>query len=220
MPCTNDRRLLFIHIPKTGGTSIENAFGWFGPWKEENRTNLFGLIQSPDLLALGLSTAFLQHLTWHEVHQIWAGCDALSFAAVRNPWARFASVYANIDFNLKTSALSKGVDLDGLSFESFVEATDGLTHSHLRPQMDYLCDQDGVVRVNELLRTEQLSVDFQAFCSRHHLTSSLRNELPWNNRSEQKQSLRDLYSPSSWKCIADRYGQDLEFLKLSSSYNP
>ena len=59
MPFDRQRRLVFLHIPKTAGSSVEQALGLLGPWDQENLVTGFGLIQSRDLLARQLSSNFL-----------------------------------------------------------------------------------------------------------------------------------------------------------------
>ena len=208
MPCTPDRSLLFIHIPKTGGSSIEQALGIFGSWELENQEILFGLIQSAELLAHGWGSAFLQHLSWRELHQQWDFSGAECFAAVRNPWARFASVYTNTDTHLKEVARLQGLELEGLSFDEFVDATERLEHAHLRPQFDYLVGANGELAVINLLRTEQLNADFQQLCER----LGLQLELPWANRSKKSKPFQEFYSPASWQRIGQRYAMDVEKL--------
>jgi len=213
MPCALDRSLLFIHIPKTGGSSIEKALGMYAPWEQENQEILFGLIQSEELLAHGWGSAFLQHLSWSELQQHWDLSEAERFAAVRNPWARFASVYTNTDNHLKQVAMSQGIELEGLSFDEFVDATMLLEHAHLRSQLDYLVGADGELAVKNLLRTEQLNTDLKQLCER----LGLEIELPWANRSSPRSKpFKELYSPASWQRIGERYAMDVETLGYGS----
>lgn len=205
MPCTVDRSLLFIHIPKTGGTSIEHALGLFGPWQQENQRTLFGLIQSPELVAHCWGSDFLQHLSWLEIQQHWDFRGALRFAVVRNPWARFASVFTNTDTNLKEVASREGINLEGLSFEAFVEATDRLDHAHLRSQVSYIVDEAGDFAIDALLHTESLNQEFAAFAAAHGLAV----ELPWLNRSADPGAYQHLYTPATWRRIAERYAEDV-----------
>lgn len=207
MPCTPDRRLLLIHVPKTGGTSLEQALGMHGPWDQENQQILYGEIKDSTLLARSWSSAFLQHLTWQELQQRWSLelADSVTLAAVRNPWARFASVFTNTDTHLKLMAKERGVELEGLSFADFVDATEALDHAHLRPQRDYLVDTADVLMVPNLLRTEVLGRDFRRFCVQH----DIKAELPWANRSGQSIPYEQHYCPSSWQRIGERYCADV-----------
>jgi len=157
--------------------------------------------------ARGWCSAFLQHLTWQELQQCWAAelADAVSLAAVRNPWARFASVFTNTDTHLKLMAKHQGVELEGLSFSAFVEATEDLEHAHLRAQRDYLVDEADVLIVPNLLRAEVLGQDFDNFCVQH----GIKAELPWANRSCELIPYEQHYCPSSWQRIGERYSADV-----------
>jgi hypothetical protein len=211
MPCTPDRSLLFIHIPKTGGSSIENAFGFYGPWEQENQDILFGLIRSPELISYKWGSAFLQHLTWQEIQQNWDLSSAMRFAAVRNPWARFASVYTNTDTHLKETAMVAGINLDNLTFDQFVDATDGFAHAHLRPQLEYITMNNIVDKSIIILHTENLENEFKQLCNQlghqHHLA--------WHHTSSKKIPFKQLYSPTSWRRIADRYAMDIDYFGYS-----
>ncbi|MCP9808640.1 sulfotransferase family 2 domain-containing protein [Cyanobium sp. HWJ4-Hawea] len=216
MPCTPDRQLLFLHIPKVGGTSIERALGMFGDWQVEDQGSLFGLVQSPELLAHGWGSAFLQHLSWREIQQHWDFSDALRFAVVRSPWARFASVYTNTDTHLCQTARQMGIELEGLSFSAFVAATEGLSHAHLRPQLDFICDASGELVVEELLRTESLSQDYASFAAAHGLPTGL----PWENRSSQQYRMAELYDRKNWQRIGERYRADVIRLGYGDTPEP
>ena len=102
MPFDRQRKLVFLHIPKTAGSSIEQALDLFGPWQEENLQTGFGLIQSRDLLARNLSSNFLQHLTLAELEDLFPEIldQAKLFTVVRDPWQRLLSSYRNPDPDL------------------------------------------------------------------------------------------------------------------------
>ena len=102
MPFDRQRRLVFLHIPKTAGSSVEQALNLFGPWQQENLQTGFGLIQSRDLLAQNLSSNFLQHLTLRELEKQFPDVvkDAVLFTVVRDPWRRLLSSFRNPDPDL------------------------------------------------------------------------------------------------------------------------
>tara|TARA_Y100000389_G_scaffold148109_1_gene147131 strand:- start:4782 stop:5345 length:564 start_codon:yes stop_codon:yes gene_type:complete len=83
----NNKKLLFIHIPKTGGTSIEKAFSKVDlKWPDFHKNILWG--RGPRGLEY-------QHLTMKQVFQLTDYCvsdfDGI-FTIVREPFSRFLSL--------------------------------------------------------------------------------------------------------------------------------
>jgi len=142
MPIHRDGRLLFVHIPKTGGTSVEECLGLRGPWQYENLDSCFGLIQSLPLLRLGFGTNFLQHLTLAEL-SVLLGDDLRGlqpFAVLRDPWTRLLSSFRRKDPDLCALYRYKCQgDLHQLGLEDYVDVASWLDHPHLRPQWKFLC---------------------------------------------------------------------------------
>ena len=57
MPISHEHRCFFIHIPKTGGTSVENALGMYFRSNRENVDRLFGAIRSSELKQLAATAS-------------------------------------------------------------------------------------------------------------------------------------------------------------------
>lgn len=146
MPIHREYRLLFIHIPKTGGTSVEECLEMRGPWQQENLDSCFGLIQSLSLLRRGFGSNFLQHLTLAELREL-LGDDLLGltpFAVLRDPWTRLLSSFRRKDPDLCSLYRYKcHRDLHDISLEEYVELASWLDHPHLRPQWKFLCTEAG-----------------------------------------------------------------------------
>jgi hypothetical protein len=108
MPICRQRKLAFIHIPKTGGITIESVFG-FG----RTEADLFGEMD-------GLELA---HLTAEQMMKYVPDFrDYFSFAIVRNPWERLVSEYA---WRIGNQNDTRSFDVLGLknpSFEDFVQS--------------------------------------------------------------------------------------------------
>jgi hypothetical protein len=141
MPFDRQRRLVFLHIPKTAGTSIEQALGLHGPWDHENQASGFGLIESRDLLARHLSSNFLQHLTLPELEQLFPEAlhGAELFTVVRDPWSRLLSSFCNPDPDLANYYRYRTHRaLSDLSLADYIDLARWLPHPHLRPQLDFL----------------------------------------------------------------------------------
>jgi hypothetical protein len=208
MPVSHQHRCIFVHIPKTGGTSIETALNMFHGWREENREAMFGLVQSPELLAKGWVTRFLQHLSMGELRELLPPAltaDYLSFAWVRNPWDRMVSTYFNKDPDMVQQARSQGIDLTELSFRDFLERTAEVSHVHLLEQTRFVTDERGRIIVDFIGRFETLAADFRTLCERLRIQPSL----PHRNASTHGH-YRQYYTAETRAMVAARYGRDIE----------
>ena len=118
MVISDKYRTIFIHIPKTGGTSIR-----------------FSLYEMDDACRDGSewftsNPAFRAHLTAQQIFdRIPDWYKYKSFAIVRNPWDRLVSVWAY---------LTKG----SISFSDFVLNPPSYAQQYLRPQTDYVLATD------------------------------------------------------------------------------
>lgn len=83
MPICNKRKIVFIHIPRCGGSMIEKALGIYkNDYPKVHEDILFGRKDNREL----------QHLTYDEVSSIRDVSNYESFAIVRDPIDRFISV--------------------------------------------------------------------------------------------------------------------------------
>ncbi|MFD1881665.1 sulfotransferase family 2 domain-containing protein [Paracoccus pacificus] len=136
----NDRRVLFIHIPKTGGTSVTR-------WMQSHaRTRLHS-----DQRPVGLSVS-PQHLTFADIETMWGSDDFdYSFTVVRNPFSRMES-----EFRMRNQLRGKGFFGGQLSFPSWLErslrdaqANPNHMDNHLRPQWHFLSDKLRIFRFED-----------------------------------------------------------------------
>lgn len=213
MPVSHPHRCVFVHIPKTGGTSIEHLLGVFRDWRLEDCDCWFGRIQSAELLQYGWITRYLQHLSWQELACLLPATvieGYFCFSFVRNPWDRMVSIYSNPDPDLLQMARGAGLELAGLSFTDFVLATRELSHVHLLAQSRFITDASGAVAVNFLGRFERFGTDMQTVLDQLGLTL----DLPHLNRSCHT-AYRDYYTAQTRVEIARRYEQDVDLLRYT-----
>ena len=195
MPFDRQRRLLFLHIPKTAGSSIEQALGLFGPWQQENLQTGFGLIQSRDLLARNLSSNFLQHLTLAELEELFPDVLQQSqlFTVVRDPWQRLLSSYRNPDPDLVAYYRWRTHgELNQLSLADYIDVARWLPHPHLRPQLDTLVTQPGSTTPDPRIRVfhqEQLN-DLEQW-----LSDECGQTIRLNQHNPARRPLPDLSEP-------------------------
>ena len=216
MPIHREHRLLFIHIPKTGGTSVEEVLEIRGAWQEENLDACFGLIQSLSLLRFGFGTNFLQHLTFLELSVFLGdGLQGLTpFAVLRDPWTRLLSSFRRKDPDLCELYRYKcHGDLHELGLEEYVEVASWLDHPHLRPQWKFLCSSSESVpdpRIR-LFRQEQMA-DLELWLSQRLGTTI---QLSSSNVRVPASPLPDM-TPTQLKALKERvnalYAQDVDLL--------
>jgi len=127
----NNKRVLFIHIPKTGGTSIENWLSNFGEMQ----------FYQPGIPTFMKCTP--QHLTLNDFNVLFGEkfFDVI-FAVVRNPYNRLVSEYLfRTADQLKT--FKKRVDFSDWLMLHLGEAQLNKYHldNHLRPQTNFIGPQ-------------------------------------------------------------------------------
>jgi chondroitin 4-sulfotransferase 11 len=207
MPVSHELKCIFVHIPRTGGTSVESALGVLGDWRQENTSSMFGVITSPDLQRRVGAAPFLQHLTANELSALLPREFAIyyRFAFVRNPWDRMVSIHARMDPHMRASAGRAGLQLEGTAFDDFLERTENFEHVHLAPQHAFVLNPYGEPLVDFLGRFESLAADFEAICAK----LGIQCALPHRNASAHR-DYRTYYNPESRRTIERRYGDDIE----------
>jgi hypothetical protein len=153
-------KCVFVHIPKTGGQSIEHMFLRQLGLTWETRAPL--LLRYNDRPELG--PPMLMHLKAPEyvrcrymTEEQYA--DYFTFSFVRNPWDRVVSFYRYL-------GLANQMD-----FKPFLMMT---FHKHLwdtgawfvGPQYRFVCDEHGEIAVDFVGRFERLQADFNRVCHR------------------------------------------------------
>jgi len=147
----NNKKVVFIHIPKTGGTSIENWLSNFGEMQ----------FYQPDIPTFMKCTP--QHLTFNDLTVLF-GNDFfdVSFAVVRNPYDRLVSEYAFRTENQQKKFKRRINFSDWLTLHiNKVKANKHHFDNHLRPQSDFIEEQmqifkleDGLENVIKFLKKE------------------------------------------------------------------
>lgn len=210
MPISHSKKAIFVHIPRTSGTSIEEAFELRTERNQTDRENFFGLLPDDVKEQLGCVSNFYQHLTFAEIVSLIGRQkmqDYIAFSVVRNPWDRLVSCYKNLDNDLMVFAASKGVFLNNLSFRDFVEATETINHVHLKPQNEFIEPSQGR-SLDRVFRYEDLP-RMHAFLETEF---GIGQPLPKLN-STAHSNYREFYDPSLAQRVARRYKIDIDLFK-------
>ena len=206
MLLSRDRQFLFIHIPKTAGTSIRTILSRHACQPElfwENRllsavginVNVVGPWWRKRLRPHCSSGDVQRHLPAEVFDRLF------KFAFVRNPWDLLVSLY-NFIPTRPTHRYQNHVA--SLSFPEFVNEWT------MRPeifQARRICDRRGALLMDFVGFFEDVARDFEVVCRQVDITA----ELPRANRSNHA-DYREVYSDRLRRLVAARLAEDIEFL--------
>jgi hypothetical protein len=155
LPISREYQAVFVHIPRTGGTTIEKLLGIHREWPEMDLEVFHGRFDQGD------DYCQLQHLSYPEMEalaDISHTHPYFKFSMVRNPWDRLVSEY--FWQNLQ----------DSLPFPSFVDRTYRIVtereritgaYCHFRPQVEFVTDD-----LDWILRFEEFPAELERLCAR------------------------------------------------------
>jgi hypothetical protein len=182
-------KIIFVHINKTGGTSIEKAFG------SKRDFSISDQIIPKDIIdQVGM--------------QVWA--DYYTFAMIRNPWDRFISEY----FFRKTSPLCppRVALTSKMSFKEFVLDRYEAMHNpstakseliRFQSQILWLLDQRGNLMVDFIGCFDFLQESFDA------IKPNSRMKLPHENKTDHKY-YSEYYDEESMNLVRKLHLEDIE----------
>lgn len=183
-------KCIFIHIPKNAGTSVLKLFG-----DEEGR----------------------KHAKWYDFFESndYFFSKYVKFAIVRHPVDRMISAYNYSinggNYSSSDIALKSFISEQSSSFEEFIDKVlccDFMMQQPLfLPQYLYIYDRELDIKVDVLLKYENLADDWKMFSCNYKLP----HPLPWKNKSTNK-VCKSVVSSSSMEKIQRLYRKDFELL--------
>lgn len=202
---SHKHRCIFIHIPKTAGSSIEDVI-WPGDRTEAD-------------LWMGISngrnkyqTGGLQHLLARQIFDE-VGPASFSryfkFTIVRNPFDRLVSQYAYTIKHRPDLRQLLGIDADA-SFSEYVDRIYFEPHVQWRPQTDFILDDDGMSLVDFIGRFERIEADCKTIFDR----LGIKAELPVTNKGSRS-DYRDYYDKQTKEKVESIYSNDLSAFSYS-----
>jgi hypothetical protein len=222
MPYLLQEKLLFIHIPKTGGTSIEQFFGmcdkealWFDRWdRDQNQfLKLYGATFEGD----AKMSYEPQHYSFAMIRKFIADIDSyFTFSFVRHPYTRLLSEY----FWAKNIQYRDTSDFDGDEFASWANHfLSSIDSSHKEPQVFFVDD-----RVHFIGRFENLEEDMSKLLQQLTQFNPVFEKfidqcLPLTNQSgKSKEKLVPLMSAETKELIQSVYQDDFHAFGYSTDF--
>jgi hypothetical protein len=192
---------IFVHVPKTGGSSIEDVL-WPGPRTEADLWQ--GMV---DQYHNRYQTGGLQHLTAAQIRQEVGEqrfMESYRFSLVRNPWDRAVSQYA---YMLQKKYLRDFIGMkedDG--FSRYLSLIQERSHVQWIPQCDFLFDASGGCLVDFVGRFETIRSDATAVFEKLGVFCA---ELP-HTRASVHRHYTEYYDQETKRAIERLYGADIE----------
>lgn len=193
MPLSDEHKVLFIHIPKTGGTTIEQLFNI--KWTEDN---LLSTSYQGDVAPQHFNVAQLQKARPNKWVQYY------KFTFVRNPWDRLVSTYHWFNRGCTTfelfvkyvySMLKEHKD-DILKVPNYRS----MGFDHLVPQHEFVTEGVNVFRFEEFAQgVSSLMAKFDLPIERYSHANSTKHA-----------HYSTYYSAETQQMVAELYARDIE----------
>jgi chondroitin 4-sulfotransferase 11 len=192
---SDSRKVVFVHIQKTGGITVDRLLN-------ERIPDLRGIVARHGFASLGMDELD----DWDEYFK---------FAFVRNPWDRLVSWYSMVTTMPKEgNELWQYVHDNSSTFEEFiynctdeVEIKEGVHYSFAYNQLDYVTDDHGNLLVDFIGRVENFDKDIQEVFRRIGFELE---EVPHKNRSGH-QHYSTFYTPDTELIVRERFKRDIEY---------
>ncbi|WP_139558774.1 sulfotransferase family 2 domain-containing protein [Methylotetracoccus oryzae] len=204
-------RFLFVHIAKTGGTSVRDSLGWY-KWTDPYRFPQFLCSKLSGLTGHRIGAKFPRHakaiaaqeMLPREVYE-----QLFKFAFVRNPWDLQVSSYHHI--RRERPDLMTGIpDFAAFLRWKFDPQRPPQYHADMSTvvQSDYLIDLHGSLIVDYVGRYEHLVEDFETACRKIGIRApKLRHS---RRATDRRRDYRAYFDDASAALIAEHYQADCE----------
>ena len=203
-----ERGYLFIHIPKTGGTSLalaledkagkDDVMAGDTPKAVKRRRRLKGL---PANGRLWKHSTLADLDGWLSAAQL---AELHVFTIVRNPWDRLVSYYHWLR--------EQSFDHPAVSLAQQLAFSDFLAHRHTQaslaaaPYASYVTDASGTEQCSRFLRFEHLAEDTAALGEELGLSLNL----PHVNRSNRPRDYRPFFTESDVTLVEKTLKEDIQ----------
>ena len=201
MILSHKKKFVFIHLYKTGGTSIRRRlekydYSYNLVHKAKSMLTKNPVLTSP-LVHKHAKARTIRQVIGPEIYD-----NYYSFIFVRNPWDWQVSLYHYVlrDETNQHHEIFK-------SFAGFEEYLDWRCAEDVHFQKDYIVDEQGEVIVDFIGRMENLNEDFKTICRKIGIEVA---DLPHLNKSVSK-GYQEFYTPRMRNLLYDTYQADIDY---------
>ncbi|MFL9844952.1 sulfotransferase family 2 domain-containing protein [Flavobacterium rhizosphaerae] len=201
---SSSKNFLFIHVPKTAGTSIRSVLQPYGGHPGAINFIARRLEFFPNfcnVLGLNAIRTYDSHTTYKKVSEILSAKaldNAFKFAFVRHPLDRLYSFYLHILAHPDHPWYKKINDYG--SFSTMIKNLDKVQEP---TQLSYLTDKQGNFNVDFVGRLENINEDFEFICSK----IGVPFDLPKKNARKHK-DWREAYTSDEDIELAKKFYQE------------
>lgn len=198
MPISHVHKFVFVHIPKTAGSSIEKKFNIYGV--DNNGEN--------DIICTDIMFGKnYQHSTYNQILERSPKdvSDYFSFSFVRNPWSKMVSEF------FWRKPWDK--EIQGFTFNQFVDRVCDfdLNHPKMCPhfieQSKFILNKKDEKIIDFVGKAENFESDFNLICVKLNVKN---NNLDKVNTTKHKDYLH-YYDKQSINKIKEKYRRDIEY---------
>ena len=192
---SHKHKIIFIHIPKTAGTSIDNFFT--GSFQRHSCAKDY--------------QSYLKDIIFKEYFK---------FTVVRNPWDLIVSLYSMITKRQELGHEHEIKTFGKNTFEKFVKqlvfekhiSGSGLPTNYSESfdsmcQLNWIKDLSNEICMDHIIRFENLQEDFNIVCDKIKIP---KTKLPNRNPTKHKH-YTEYYDAEAREIIAEKYAEDIEY---------
>lgn len=215
MLLSHKHQFLFVHIAKTGGTSIRGALSQYR-WDKKFGAPQFIVNKLSQLCGHKLGCRFPRHskvIAAKEMLPTDYFNGLYKFAFVRNPWDLQVSSFHHIKRE-RPEVMRGHEDFDSFMRWKFNSERRYQYHidTSLELQSDYLVDLHGQLCVDKVGKYESLQADFAHICKHLGLSNTV---LPHKRKATDRNDYRRYYTDETAEMVARHFQRDIELLGYS-----
>jgi hypothetical protein len=192
MPILENKKLIFIHIPKCAGTSIVNSLnmdtsGHYSAGKVVAQQPIHPKIHDPEYI---------------------------SFTLVRNPWDRLVSCYELARMDIRPYYEHEHEDyalMKNIKFSDVIQLLANPMYNHIfrhpgwRPQEHWVYDDDNKCNVDYIFKMENMHKELPEFFKKFELHVDIKHL----NKSSRS-NYTDYYTPELVEIVGEIYKSDIQ----------